>query len=441
MADTWLHLSTTTVQFTQFTPTVPTQQAYGRGVGTYCASRMQDSEDHPDNPLLTIHLPCTMDESLTKLYLVGGTEGVQTVNNISTVNQLLTVQYSGLTYVLLGDINVSSHVDFAASTVAINTQCKPITQACDAVAIEWTKYHCSDQFQGEFDTADANGTSFQTSWRMNFFNDSTLETPAETGNSSFPTGQNPIYIAMAAVANGAFFGLFPNQTEDTEPALINDPDVLADTEGGLSFMLLCNATIYDAEYTWINGSFGNFSSLNPSNTTMANIINGPQQKNTTFGLNQFVNGAVLATFSRTADELAQKMAQVYSQTALGLAAGVFSSRANLEEQTRQEFLVARVPLAPFYTLIAFNLVYAIVGGVVAVIALRATGGEGVLEARAGLSVWGIVAHGFEVFDETRKIRKVEDLFEESRVGAVKVDVIGIEKAEGVRWRLRTWEAM
>ena len=87
-------------------------------------------------------------------------------------------------------------------------------------------------------------------------------------------------------------------------------------------MLLCNATIYDAEYTWINGSFGNFSSLNPSNTTMANIINGPQQKNTTFGLNQFVNGAVLATFSHTAEELAQKMALVYSQTALGLAAGV-----------------------------------------------------------------------------------------------------------------------
>ena len=165
---------------------------------------MQNSEDDPDNPLLTIHLPCTVDEGLGRLYLVGGTEGIQTVNNRSTVNQLVTVQHSGLSYVLLSDINISQDVDFAASTVAINTQCKPITQACDAVAIEWTRYNCSDQFQGEFNTVEANGTSFQTSWRMNFFNDSTLETPAETTIGSFPTGQNPVYIAMAAVANGAF---------------------------------------------------------------------------------------------------------------------------------------------------------------------------------------------------------------------------------------------
>ena len=50
------------------------------------------------------------------------------------------------------------------------------------------------------------------------------------------------------------------------------------------------------------------------------------------------------------------------------------------------------------------------GVVVTVIALRASREEGVLEARAASS-WGIVAHGFEVFDETRRIRKVEDLFE------------------------------
>jgi len=67
---------------------------------------------------------------------------------------------------------------------------------------------------------------------------------------------------------------------------------------------------------------------------MATIINAPQQNNLTFATPQYVNGAILAAFSHTSQELADRIALVYSQTALGLAAGVFSIRRNLEEQVQ-----------------------------------------------------------------------------------------------------------
>lgn len=401
-------------------------------------------DEDPTNSSLVYHLPCTLldglADGLTKLFLVGGDEAYQTLNNISSVNQLVTVQHDGQPYVFLGDIGFSSSVDFSASTIAINTQCKPITRACNAVATDTTTYNCSNEFQGDLDPTSGNATTFETVWRMNLFTDAALDEPAEF-NNSYITSTNPVYIAMATTLNGDIHGMYPNGTLDMTHTILNDPEILKDNQNSLSFILLCNATVYDATYTWINGSFGNFTDLNPSNETFANIVNGPQEKNSTFGINQFANGAILSTFSDDAQILADKMALVYSKTSLGLAAGVFTSRPNREEQTREEFLVSRVPMAPFYTLIIFNLMYAFIGGVVAVFALRASWYcVGVTETRAGLSVWGVVAHSFESTTGTiRKVKKVEDLFEESHDANATHGVIGIEKGDSARWRFRTWQ--
>ena len=77
----------------------------------------------------------------------------------------------------------------------------------------------------------------------------------------------------------------------------------------------------------------------------------------------------LAAFSDTTQSFAGKMALVYSQTTVGYSAGVFSPRTNAEEQTRETSLVARLPFAPFYTLIALNLSYAVGTIILAIVAL------------------------------------------------------------------------
>ena len=106
----------------------------------------------------------------------------------------------------------------------------------------------------------------------------------------------------------------------------------------------------------------------------------------TFGLNQLENGTTISVLGNNSQDIADYLALVYSQTAMGLAAGVFSGRANFEEQTRQQISVSRVPFGPFYTLVALNLLYAAAGGVITVIAIRANMTAGVKRIRMALSV-------------------------------------------------------
>lgn len=52
-------------------------------------------------------------------FLIGAPEGYKTVNNVSSINQLITANLSGLQYVFLGDAQISDDIDFNATSVAM----------------------------------------------------------------------------------------------------------------------------------------------------------------------------------------------------------------------------------------------------------------------------------------------------------------------------------
>jgi hypothetical protein len=198
-------------------------------------------------------------------------------------------------------------------------------------------------------------------------------------------------MASYVISNGASSDGF----NTTILPLSNDPEIVHPCcNGGNAFILGCNTTIYEVMYTWINGSFGTFTSIFPSNLSVASIINAPQQNNVTFGTAKYINGAILSAFSNDSQQLADKMALVYSETALGLAAGVFSPRINLEEQVRNVILVARVPIAPLYALLALDLLYGVAGILLGFFAWCASWKFGVKRMKQGLSVWGIIKYAF-----------------------------------------------
>jgi len=148
---------------------------------------------------------------------------------------------------------------------------------------------------------------------------------------------------------------------------------------------------------------------------LANTVNAPQQVTAfgyNFGVAQFINGVILAGVSDTSQELADKMASTYSTTALGLAAGVVVPRANLAEQTRENFLIAQVNWGPLYTLITPNLLYATTAIVVGLLALYIhVKSPDVRIARIWLTIWGIVVHGFERSNK-QPVQNINDLFNE-----------------------------
>ena len=139
-------------------------------------------------------LPCSLRIGASAVFIVEGNEGYQTANNFSTLNQLLTVYQNGIPYVLLGDVQASaSSVDFSASTIAVNTQCTPISTACNLASTGGisTPFNCSKAFAGDLSDNAQTACTPEGGWTMSFFNDSGLTNPADYG---YPV--NPIYIGI-----------------------------------------------------------------------------------------------------------------------------------------------------------------------------------------------------------------------------------------------------
>jgi len=437
-ADAWLHITTTTVPFVQVSITDATH-SFGRGLSSDCINTYMD-DPRPGY----VWAPCTVGDQGT---ITGAPEAFKTVNNVSTVNRLITVSESGLQYVFLGDAQASDNIDFVASTVAISTYCVPITRDCNIQYNDRIRarqdtfqsgaigmpFNCSSAYSGnlEFPNSDpdSNCASGPQTFSLSFFNDPVMTIPAE---SNQPT--NPLYVGISALvsSNGV----------NTSIPLFQDPDIDTNLPGSIGVILLCNATVYDATYIWSNGSFVEFSDLTLSNTTTAGTLNGQPMISMITGpedsiaASQFSIGVDLAAFSDTAQGFADKMALVYSQTTVGYSAGVFSPRTNAEEQIRETSLVARVPFAPFYTLIALNVSYAVGAIILAIVALFSKfPRRGVGEVQIRLSVLGVVAHAFKQSPDGQ-ILKSENLFDESRGSS---NVVGVQyEANRKNWDFHMW---
>jgi hypothetical protein len=315
-------------------------------------------------------------------------ESYKTVSNVSTINRLVSVNDNGRTYVLLGDAQPTNQLDFVASTLAINTECVPISSACNLTSNQNASFSCSPLFSAELDIKYyASGYNPRLDapiyyWNMRFFNDSTMSVETDM---QYPV--NPTYIGIVAIMSFAL----------EDDAVDGYPDMrLNDTR---AFVLLCSATVFDVTYSWVNGSLATLSNLSLSNVSSAGVINSALQTtpvlNVTTGYYQMTTGAAVASLTSDSEEsIAEKIAVLYSQTSLGFAAGVFSARANEEEHVREQILVARIPVAPFYFLIVSNCLYGAVAFIAALVAFHCTRSEGVQEIQHCLSIWGLVEHGF-----------------------------------------------
>jgi hypothetical protein len=140
------------------------------------------------------------------------------------------------------------------------------------------------------------------------------------------------------------------------------------------------------------------------------------------------------------------VALAFSQVAVAFGSFGFSSRENLEEQSRQLILVSRVPRAPFYTLVVLNMLFAFTGLVVGIQALYANAGYGVREVQQRLSIWGVVAHIFEQRNGGKVTgRGPTGTFEasKSKVGSEAAVNIGVERNRtGLdNWVFRIWSQL
>ena len=110
VADTWLHLTTESVQYTRVDPQQPEQRhAYGRGLSPYCVQSMLP--------------PNTGNRSCTAMggTLLNKTDVFNTLYDLSPANRVQTFNStaSNLTYAFLAAPNPNPAIDFTTSTFAL----------------------------------------------------------------------------------------------------------------------------------------------------------------------------------------------------------------------------------------------------------------------------------------------------------------------------------
>jgi hypothetical protein len=140
---------------------------------------------------------------------------------------------------------VASQADFTATTLGLSTQGIPVSQACNLTAYAGpsTSFNCKQYpaFYGDLGGA---------SWGLQFFTGA-----SGTSNDTFNSSTNPFYWGLAA--------WFNNVAIDNT-SLSTDPNIVISVAGGVSFVLWCNSTAYDVQYSYVN------STLQPLNQTVSN---------------------------------------------------------------------------------------------------------------------------------------------------------------------------
>jgi hypothetical protein len=300
-------------------------------------------------------------------------------------------------YLGSGQLSRLASMDYTANTYAVNSQCTPVTTECKMGYIEngvGALYDCPFEFAG---TAYTNVGAANSVTMSYFTNSSGQNNDTDSGSIG-----NPYYYAAVAVVN---------VRNPADPALMNDPEIVGGIHGGSIIAVWCNATVYDLEYTTVNGTITRFITK-LSNDTITKLLQATQRR-TGVGDANLIQAVSVAGLGSTAQYISDQFALSYSETALAAASSTFEPRAATESQLRTQILVARVPKAPLEFLVLMNLLLAVLGIVLAVIAWKSVQHGDTGEIQARLSIPAMVASHFECARVRAPVKKVEDMFEES----------------------------
>lgn len=137
--DSWFGIVTTPVEQTQLQIVTPPKALFGRGVSV--------ASSCPN--LIGSYQPCNIESLEEGTVLVFADEGYKTLNGVSDTH--IVREYSpssGQVFYFLGDVGSSKNADFKANTLAVSTQCEPISKKCGLADVGETdeRFNCTPSF-------------------------------------------------------------------------------------------------------------------------------------------------------------------------------------------------------------------------------------------------------------------------------------------------------
>lgn len=312
----------------------------------------------------------------------------------------------------MGDKRSSEYLDYRARTMGISTQCEIVTSKCFGGQIHQydPSFFCPGGFNGSFLQCVPNN------WPAKSKNDTLPNCPTGIGFSSDAQlsenagwqGLDDLLVVTKTLfsTNPMYFGTwsqgYPTSGDMYSPLVANnDPDVFPPDSVNARWLLNCSATVYDIDYTYVNGALDKF------NATLAPpewgaFYSAPfaweSDSNGLLPVKAIMQQAAFAAsyMAQNGSDLANIWARQFSKKALSLSFGVFAPSVNALEQGRNgSVTVTRVPLVPLYILLGLKFLYVVVVVILAVGAYCFTHPAETELVREQLSIRGLVAAHLE----------------------------------------------
>jgi len=189
----------------------------------------------------------------------------------------------------------------------------------------------------------------------------------------------------------------------------------------------------------VNGSITQFIAI-PSNDSVATALT-VAERNLGAGDLQLRAAADLgALIANNSQQMADIFALEYSRVLLRIVSGALQLSPALEVQQRTSIIVARVPTAPLYFLIASIFLLIALGIFLTITALIAARTENVEEVRTRLSLQHLVAERMEQPRAGMPVESLDEAFSENTTTGL-AKRIGIEKRDQLAggWEFKIWE--
>lgn len=349
VADTWLHLTATTVPRVAISTVPSPSSLYSRTLFGNCTSGPFAYRNESGTQSCTIpHTP--PDVPLYSSGGVGGggaanglfgvAEGLSTLNNVSKSNFVVYVD----NVAFIAPAVVRQNVSFTANSHGLRTNCTPISNACNfsygTPGSSMATYDCKNKYPGV-----RSDNSFSYGFSSIWFNLTLVG--SEGVKPALGTGNNP-------------FNIFIEATIDTPARGLQDPEFVAQAEGTQAILLWCEIEVLDVAFSMgvdVPGILHTNQSSNATTYAISSIF-ASSPKFPAVSQSLWL-AAEMAAMSGNSSAYANQLARQLSIVGIGLGAGAMASASTLSEVTHTYSLVSRLPKAPLFTLVCSFLLYAL----------------------------------------------------------------------------------
>ncbi|OQU95411.1 hypothetical protein CLAIMM_01624 [Cladophialophora immunda] len=329
--------------------------------------------------------------------------------------------------------------DFRAKTVAVKTQCAPMTARCFSACSSDNPsdeddcryldnsyaFNCSPGYTGELTS---NGASLATSLRKPSLAGSMGFGFAPDASLSRMVGNDESQVEFAAWSNPLYFGAWslgwqqmPDDdiTDDGNPRNRDpwdrDSNIFWDDNYYYAWMLNCSMEISYAHYDWINGTTYSFTPWRAPRD-IGGMVSYPFVSGLPLGQLCGQSAASRMREANNSVQLANLFADDFSTCALGIMAANIDPTSTILEQSRDDnFGATRVPIVPLFVLLGFKFLYCFAVLCLAVAAYHYTNPAEAQSVKERLTIKGLAATYFcdTPSHQQVAVKNIEQLFQPS----------------------------